>query len=163
MEIIFTLSLLSVIIWTGIFLFAVAIFETDFFFALVAAIIGALGLLCYHKGYNPFLWSYNNIDIILTYIAVYLFIGIIWSFPAFFLSVRKEIKRQKANDYNVKHIYFEPHYWKVTNYILFWPISMVSAFLTDIIRDICELIAEYFKDVYKKIFDYQINKLNKEK
>ena len=138
---------------------------------------GCLGILCEHNeahGWSIFLLllaagiAYLHFSLSLSTLgiwsALYIIIGVLWSFWRYKRYAEKEIEEVKARDIHYKNIVIEKLHPKemlgtITSWIIVWPFSMIENVIGDIIDAIKLLVTRVFRAIYYKIYESAIAQL----
>ena len=96
--------------------------------------------------------------------ALYIIIGVLWSFWRYKRYAEKEIEEVKARDIHYKNIVIEKLHPKemlgtITSWIIVWPFSMIENVIGDIIDAIKLLVTRVFRAIYYKIYESAIAQL----
>jgi hypothetical protein len=114
-----------------------------------------------------------GVDATLVVAGVYLVIGLIWSFYRYKRYVKTEIQQIVGSDEFIAYQKNEKAYgWNrtrqqeaidnlhpskklnlITDWIVFWPLSLINNFCSDFIDVIQTVVKKFFKSVYVKIFN----------
>lgn len=184
------LGVLPVILDLVLLFFLIGITESEAFYGLPVALIATFATLYYAFGVNPLPFISANIPLIVCGSIVYLAIGIIWSIFSWFLYTRSmsdkveeawdKFKAISANEHrtieSLKSEFLNSHYynplhrsgvslsndnnWKIANWIVMWPISIVWKFVRAFTIDFSKLVLSIFGRLYDKISNSVTNKLN---
>lgn len=94
------------------------------------------------------------------YVALYIAVGLVWSFWRYKIYLSKEVKwlsdqkwdNQEEKEVAVKRLLPSNNLERITSWIIVWPFSVIENTLGDIITAIQSLVTKFFKGVYHRIF-----------
>lgn len=143
--VLFSLLMLGIILeyaeWTG--------------FAIFVGIIAAI---------SAFLFFDVSLQTLAMASAIYVVIGLGWSFWRYRVYVNKKVndaivRKTKLESYEISRWSPKESIGKITAWVLIWPFSMIENIASDVIRFIETLIRDVFNRIYDSIFESAIAKL----
>ncbi len=133
------------------------------------AIIAALGY------FNVFTWAYHNAGLCLGCFAGYFVVGSIWVFPKWWLYCQGILDKFRDDKENRNISYYgnstgnyiskldlNKNKNRILNWMMFWPLSMISTFLDDFVTRIFRAIYNRIRSQLQAISDKTINQINRE-
>lgn len=133
----------------GVIVIAVALLacvatETYFGAAAIVALAAAYGVFTY--GFLPtFQYAMANLPFLLTFAAIFLACGLVWSFFKWdrFVASQAKAGREQPD--------WTDNKGRITGWMLWWPFSMVSYVIGDLLADIIRWVQNLFGGIYQRI------------